>query len=86
MDKFVYKVVPIGKNHFRWYMNLSQQRQEDFDIEIEGRKNTAVVSIDEGDTSPSVHKDLENKFVVIKGEKSCTLSTLHRQLSKAKSN
>lgn len=84
LDKFVYKVVPIGKNHFRWYMNLSQQRQEDFDIEIEGRKNTAVVSIDEGDTSPSVHKDLENKFVVIKGEKSCTLSTLHRLRSKPK--
>lgn len=84
LDKFVYKVVPVGKNHFRWYMNLGNRRQEDFDIEIEGRKNTAVVSIDEGDPSPSVHKDLGNQFVVIKGEKSCTLSTLHRLLSKRK--
>ncbi|MCI9450156.1 MAG: recombinase family protein [Clostridiales bacterium] len=55
IKKFVSKIVPNGKNHFRWYMNLDGNETTSLDMITEGRKNNAVVRFDVGEVEPPLH-------------------------------
>lgn len=43
--KFVSKIVPDGKNNFRWYLNLDGSNSTVQDIIVEGRKNKVTVTM-----------------------------------------
>ena len=43
IKKFVAKIVPNGRNHFRWYMNLDGRETTTLDMVTEGRKNSMIV-------------------------------------------
>ena len=100
--KFVSKIVPDGKNHFRWYMNLDGHNATSLDVVTEGRKNHAVVSFDDGGDKPPLHigdvislNDLKNartcgtinsKSSMCNSKKSSPVAILHRPLSRKDSN
>ena len=85
IDKFVSKIVPMGNNHFCWYMNLDEKNSSAFNIGIEGSKKQAVISIDEEGTGSPVHNINSNdtQIVYINDKKSFTSAILHRQLLEA---
>ena len=67
--KFVSKIVPDGKNHFRWYMNLDGHDTTSLDVVTEGRKSNAVVTFDSGgDKPPLTYRRCDYNFSV-EGEK-----------------
>ena len=54
--KFVSKIVPNGRNHFRWYMNLDGKDTTTIDMVTEGRKSNAVISFnDDEEDKPPLH-------------------------------
>lgn len=56
IKKFVSKIVPDGKNHFRWYMNLDGKNTTALDMVTEGRKSHAVISFNEDEEGePPLH-------------------------------
>lgn len=56
IKKFVSKIVPNGKNHFRWYMNLDGNDTTALDMVTEGRKSHAVISFNEDEEGePPLH-------------------------------
>ncbi len=62
--KFVAKIVPNGKNHFRWYMNLDKNETTTLDMVVEGRKNNPVICFDEvedEEEKPPLHKGVAIK-------------------------
>ena len=77
--KFVSKIVPDGKNHFRWYMNLDGHDTTSLDVVTEGRKSNAVVTFDSGGDKPPLHTGDVITISQLKEKKSSTLSILHRQ-------
>ena len=81
--KFVSKIVPDGKNHFRWYMNLDGHDTTSLDVVTEGRKSNAVVTFDSGGDKPPLHTGDVITISQLKEKKSSTLSILHRQLLEA---
>lgn len=84
IDKFVYKIVPMGNNHFCWYMNLDKKNINTLNIDIEGSKKQAIISIDEEGTSSPIHNiDFNDTQIVFKNDKKSFMSViLHRQLSR----
>ena len=78
--KFVSKIVPDGKNHFRWYMNLDGHDTTSLDVVTEGRKSNAVVTFDSGGDKPPLHTGDVITISQLKEKKSSTLSILHRLL------
>ena len=80
--KFVSKIVPDGKNHFRWYMNLDGHDTTSLDVVTEGRKSNAVVTFDSGGDKPPLHTGDVITISQLKEKKSSTLSILHRLLSR----
>lgn len=78
--KFVSKIVPDGKNHFRWYMNHDGHDATSLDVVTEGRKSNAVVAFDSGGDEPTLHTGDVITIAQLKEKKSSTLSILHRQL------
>ena len=55
--KFVRKIVPDGKNNFRWYLNLDGSNSTAQDIIVEGRKNKATVTMSPGEEeTPPEHR------------------------------
>ncbi len=84
--KFVSKIVPDGKNHFRWYMNLDGHDTTSLDVVTEGRKSNAVVTFDSGGDKPPLHTGDVITISQLKEKKSSTLSILHRQPSRTSSN
>ena len=82
IDKFVSKIVPMGNNHFCWYMNLDEKNSSAFNIGIEGSKKQAVISIDEEGTRSPIHNINSNdtQIVYINDKKSFTSTILHRLL------
>jgi len=93
--KMVSKIIPDGKNHFRWYLSLDGKNTTSKDVVTEGRKNHAVVSFDDGGDKPPLHigevitlNDLKNanSYGIINktkalhnSEKSSPVAILHRQ-------
>ena len=80
--KFVSKIVPDGKNHFRWYMNLDGHDTTSLDVVTEGRKSNAVVTFDSGGDKPPLHTGDVITISQLKEKKSSTRSILRRLLSK----
>lgn len=87
IKKFVSKIVPNGKNHFRWYMNLDGNDTTALDMVTEGRKSHAVISFNEDEEGePPLHngtviwfKEISSIFAdTLKNEKPC--ATLNKQI------
>ena len=84
--KFVSKIVPDGKNHFRWYMNLDGHDTTSLDVVTEGRKSNAVVTFDSGGDKPPLHTGDVITISQLKEKKSSTLSILHRLRLRSSNN
>lgn len=63
LEKFVSKIVLDGNNHFRWYMNLDNNNEIPIDVNVNGRKNKAVVSIDKFGEELPIHSDKINNEI-----------------------
>jgi len=82
--KFVSKIVPDGKNNFRWYLNLDGSNAAIQDIIVEDRKNKAAVTMCPGeeDAPPEPRRVIYLETMRTAAFESSTLALLHRQLSK----
>lgn len=83
-QKFVSKVTPYSKTHYRWYLNLDGTGTQTADVKVNGRKsNAAVAFCDEGEIPPVHFKEIIF-FNILKQEiinkKSFFVATLHRLL------
>lgn len=89
-QKFVSKVTPYSKTHYRWYLNLDGKGAQTADVKVNGRKsNAAVAFCDEGEIPPVHFKEIIFFNILkqeIKNKKSFFVATLHRQLSRALNN
>lgn len=89
-QKFVSKVTPYSKTHYRWYLNLDGKGAQTADVKVNGRKsNAAVAFCDEGEIPPVHFKEIIFFNILkqgIKNKKSFFVATLHRQLSLTRSN
>ena len=87
-QKFVSKVTPYSKTHYRWYLNLDGKVAQTADVKVNGRKsNAAVAFCDEGEIPPVHFKEIIFFNILkqeIKNKKSFFVATLHRQLLKTK--
>ena len=85
-QKFVSKVTPYSKTHYRWYLNLDGKGAQTADVKVNGRKsNAAVAFCDEGEIPPVHFKEIIFFNILkqeIKNKKSFFVATLHRLLSK----
>ena len=85
--KFVQKIVPDGKNNFRWYLKLDTDKTNFRDVIIEGRKNNAVVLFCDENISPDIISSVdvfrlsELESAAAEENDSCT-ATLDRLLSR----
>ena len=88
VDKFIARIIPQGNNRFTWFVNVSGRSTEEVDMIIEGRKNHAIVRIDEQkdvendeDDESSVHNREKYSLKCGTAEKKYSLVWLpHRQL------
>ncbi len=87
LRKFVSKIIPESKTHFRWYLNLDGRDETIQDVVIEGRKNNAVVVLGAEGENPPLHtgpfvysNDLAR---LLQQKKYSLLPTLHRLPSRA---
>lgn len=82
-QKFVSKVTPYSKTHYRWYLNLDGKGAQTADVKVNGRKsNAAVAFCDEGEIPPVHFKEIIFFNILkqeIKNKKSFFVATLHRQ-------
>ena len=83
-QKFVSKVTPYSKTHYRWYLNLDGKGTQTADVKVNGRKsNAAVAFCDEGEIPPVHFKEIIFFNILkqgIKNKKSFFVATLHRLL------
>lgn len=83
-QKFVSKVTPYSKTHYRWYLNLDGKVAQTADVKVNGRKsNAAVAFCDEGEIPPVHFKEIIFFNILkqeIKNKKSFFVATLHRLL------
>ena len=89
-QKFVSKVTPYSKTHYRWYLNLDGKGAQTADVKVNGRKsNAAVAFCDEGEIPPVHFKEIIF-FNILKQEiinkKSFFVATLHKRLSSPTKN
>lgn len=89
-QKFVSKVTPYSKTHYRWYLNLDGKGAQTADVKVNGRKsNAAVAFCDEGEIPPVHFKEIIFFNILkqeIKNKKSFFVATLHRLLSLSRQN
>ena len=85
-QKFVSKVTPYSKTHYRWYLNLDGKGAQTADVKVNGRKsNAAVAFCDEGEIPPVHFKEIIFFNILkqeIKNKKSFFVATLHRLRSR----
>lgn len=92
IKKFVAKIIPNGKTHFRWYMNLDGNESTAMDVVIEGRKNNAVIRFADEEDKPPLHNGAVLNFSELmsfrcketEATNSSLISMQHRQLSRTK--
>lgn len=81
-QKFVSKVTPYRKTHYRWYLNLDGTGTQMADVKVNGRKsNAAVAFCDEGEIPPVHFKEIIFFNILkqeIKNKKSFFVATLHK--------
>ncbi len=84
-QKFVSKVTPYSKTHYRWYLNLDGTGTQMADVKVNGRKSNATVAFcDEGEIPPVHFKEIIFFNILkqeIKNKKSFFVATLHRLTS-----
>ncbi len=81
IDEIVYKVTPVTETHFEWYLHLSGDVDAKANFSIDGRKQKAVVKLEEIEEISSVH--IEKVIVITRILSDSRLSEyLHRQLSR----
>ncbi len=85
VQKLVSRIVPDGKWKFRWYLNLDGENETALDVVVEGKKNHAIVNINnEGSETQAplpLHKGEKITLDDLKNDKKSSLMTiLHRQL------
>ena len=89
-QKFVSKVTPYSKTHYRWYLNLDGTGTQTADVKVNGRKsNAAVAFCDEGEIPPVHFKEIIFFNILkqgIKNKKSFFVATLHRLLSQTRTH
>lgn len=89
-QKFVSKVTPYSKTHYRWYLNLDGKGTQTADVKVNGRKsNAAVAFCDEGEIPPVHFKEIIFFNILkqgIKNKKSFFVATLHRLPSRSSAN
>lgn len=89
-QKFVSKVTPYSKTHYRWYLNLDGKGAQTADVKVNGRKsNAAVAFCDEGEIPPVHFKEIIFFNILkqeIKNKKSFFVATLHRLQSQRRTN
>lgn len=90
VDKFISRIIPMGNNHYKWFVNLSNLKTEEIDMAVEGRKNNATVHLekekeeDSDDEESSVHNSviyLSDLAQILEGEKYSPVTAQHRQQS-----
>ena len=83
-QKFVSKVTPYSKTHYRWYLNLDGTGTQMADVKVNGRKSNATVAFcDEGEIPPVHFKEIIFFNILkqeIKNKKSFFVATLHKPL------
>ena len=85
-EKFVSRIVPDGKNKFRWYLSLRGDEDYEVDAEVEGRKNRAVVTFDEVCDNLPGYGSVISINELRKTQTPDRIRTLHRQLLRDKGN
>lgn len=81
--KFVSKIVPDGKNNFRWYLNLDGTNSAIQDMVVDGRKNKATVTMSPGEPSAPPDNDSVIHLQTFSPGKNASPPVLpHRQLSR----
>lgn len=88
IKKFVAKIIPNGKTHFRWYMNLDGNESTAMDVVVEGRKNNAVIRFADEEDKPPLHNGTILNFSELmsfrsketEATNSSLISMQHRQL------
>lgn len=81
INQFVYRVTPTSDTTFDWYVNLNGTADVRATFTAEGRKNRAVVKLEEIEQISSLHrKENEDNGMFLKNP--LVFAFLHRQLSK----
>lgn len=82
INQFVYRVTPTSDTTFDWYVNLNGTADVRATFTAEGRKNRAVVKLEEIEQISSLHrKENEDNGMFLKNP--LVFAFLHRRLSKA---
>lgn len=82
INQFVYMVTPVSDTVFCWYVNLSETANVKATFTAEGRKNRAVIKLEEIEKISSLHrKENEDNSQLLK--KPPVFSFLHRLLLQA---
>ena len=85
INQFVYRVTPTSDTTFDWYVNLNGTADVRATFTAEGRKNRAVVKLEEIEQISSLHrKENEDNGMFLKNP--LVFAFLHRQLSRALNN
>lgn len=80
INQFVYRVTPTSDTTFDWYVNLNGTADVRATFTAEGRKNRAVVKLEEIEQISSLHrKENEDNGMFLKNP--LVFAFLHRQLS-----
>lgn len=88
--KFVVQIIPDGKNNFRWYLNLDGCQTFQQSMVVEGRAKKATVIFSEEEPCAPLHTDAVIAYSTlchaVEDKNTCSLTTLHRLLSRKASN
>ena len=85
INQFIYRVTPTSDTTFDWYVNLNGTADVRATFTAEGRKNRAVVKLEEIEQISSLHrKENEDNGMFLKNP--LVFTFLHRLLSKQASN
>lgn len=85
INQFVYRVTPTSDTTFDWYVNLNGTADVRATFTAEGRKNRAVVKLEEIEQISSLHrKENEDNGMFLKNP--LVFAFLHRQRSRAANN
>ena len=85
INQFVYRVTPTSDTTFDWYVNLNGTADVRATFTAEGRKNRAVVKLEEIEQISSLHrKENEDNGMLLKNP--LVFTFLHRQLLRRRVN
>jgi len=62
IEKFVSQVTPKGNNRYAWYLKLDNEVTEEIPATVEGRKNNAIIFLDEKREDAEASSPIHNIF------------------------